>query len=71
MLCEAQEQVNQEDKDDTSPPARSTQDTLISTSYKESMMCLALKVCDTLNGVLVSKILNINGGTQAERWDGI
>ena len=56
---------NQEDKDDTSPTIRSTQYVLISTSYKNSLMHLALKACDALNGVLVPTLLNANGATPA------
>ena len=59
---------NQEDEDDTSPAARSTQDALISTSYKNSLMHSTLKACNTLNGVLVPKLLNVNGTTPANRW---
>ena len=56
---------NQEDEDDTSPAARSTQDTLLSMSYKNGLMYSALKACDALNGVLVPRLFNANGTTPA------
>ena len=60
---------NQEDEDGASLVVRSTQDALISTSYKNSLMHSALKACDALNGVLVPRLLNANGATPADRWN--
>ena len=41
---------NQGNEDDASPAARSTQDAIISMSYKNSLMHSTLKACDALNG---------------------
>ena len=60
---------NQEDEDESSPTARSTQDALISTSYKNGLLHSALKACDTLNGVLVPELRDMNGATPADRWN--
>ena len=58
---------NQEDKDNLSSTTRSTQDALINTSYKNSLLHSSLKACDTLNGVLVPELLTVNGTTLADQ----
>ena len=49
---------NQENEEDTPPVAKSTQYALIYTSYKNRLTNLDLKPCDTLNGLLVSELIN-------------
>ena len=59
---------NQEDEDDTSPIAKSTQDTLIYMSYKNDQLHTKMKACDVLAGVMVPTLLDPAGATPADRW---
>ena len=61
---------NQEEEDDTSTPqARSTQDALISTRYKNKLLHAKMKACDLLPGIMVPTLLDPDAPTPAGRWD--
>ena len=60
---------NQEDEDETSPITKSTQDALISTSYKYDQLHAKMKACDVLAGIMVPTLLDPAGATPADRWD--
>ena len=63
---------NQEEEDETtSPQARSTQDALISTRYKNKLLHAKMKACDVLRGIMVPtlKVGYATASTPAERWD--
>jgi hypothetical protein len=63
---------NQEEEDETtSPQARSTQDALISTRYKNKLLHAKMKACDVLRGIMVPtlKVGYATASTPAKRWD--
>ena len=60
---------NQEDEDeDSSPAAQSTQDALISTSYKNSQAVTIMKALDLHASCMIPILVNSKGATPADCW---